>query len=317
MIRRVNVSEILDYQRCPAYWASRWWAKKKLIDKREHAADVGKVTHKVWESAMKAYQSVGKLCLEGLQEQEQWEKSMHHTMRAEWLRMGFDEDKNDLRKLTALSHRAAWWWGQPLPFDKVLAVEEMLETELGTIGEVKIVLFGKPDAVCERDGKIKHHQLKTYGGYHPGLKVKLIKRSLHEAAYYLLAKEKYGKDYVGTHLTMLRSLPLKEKTSEGMVMRAHASMCVDEDLFITKRLRQRAEGEILSTVQKMLGWGYKLIFESITPQDLPQHEHQCGGPYSNSECHFLEACMGYASLDDRTLYVDGDPLEHYAEGVSS
>ncbi len=325
--RRVNISEILDYFRCPAYWAQRWYMGKKLVGKREHAADVGKVLHAVWEDAMKTYQNVQgsnavgtTLMLLGQQE-DYWEKSMHHRMRQEWLKAGFDEDKNDLRKLTALSHRAAWWWGQPLPFDRVLAVEEMLETRIGevTVGDrgdpIEVVLFGKPDALCERDGIVKHHQLKSYGGNHPGLKVKLIKRSLHEAGYYILALNAFPLEshqtYKGTHLTMLQSLPLKQKTSEGLVMRPHASMCIDMDLFITEPLRKRALMEILRAVKEMLTWEARLDANLCTPQELPQYEHHCGGAFSNSECWFLETCMGYADLNDRMLYEDGNPLEHY------
>ncbi len=307
--RKVNVSEVLDYMRCPALWASKWWAHKRLIGRREHAADVGKVVHSCWEDAIKSYGAFGPNATKGLTDQAQWENGLHHEMRKRWLAAGFDEDTADLRKLTAISHRAAWWWSQPLPFDKVLSVEETLEAPLTD----SITLFGRLDAVCEHEGWIKHHQLKTYGGAHIGLKIRLIKRSLHESAYWILGMLKYGKMYRGTHLTLIRTLPLRQKVDGVLQMRPPAAMCVDEDLVIPEALRERAKRDIIRATEAMLRYERQLNACVIKPHDLPQHEHMCGGTFGNSECHFLEVCMRYADLDDRTLYDTVDPLEHYKE----
>lgn len=323
-VRRVNVSEILDYQRCPSYWAAKWHYKLGGVRGQLRAAlDIGTAYHRAWEQALTHWKEHGETARAGLGDPDQWVNSLQLIFTAALEDRGIQPETKDLTTLKALGIRAAWWWRQEQnpPFKHVLATEHVCERVLGVVKDTEVRLFGRLDAVVDKgpDARlpIRHFQIKTSGTRTPAVLMRIIKRSLHESGYsHVVDDEWRSRGWGGTHLHMALKLPLRRKDDSGVLVdRNPAEAFIEEDLLVTEAIQTqrtqdllRVAGQIIVDTRRLLALQDKFA----VPLPLEQREGACGGLHQNSQCIYMDSCDALVRFDDHWVYEPQDPLESYA-----
>lgn len=305
---KINVSEILDFQKCPSYWASKWVFKRALKGARAPALDVGRATHLALEEMLKTGQpKTGRITAALLQD---------------WATRGLPEDQEALRDARHLEYWISFLMLEPL-WDDVLGTELALEKEIAP----DLTLIGRLDAVVRVRGKLRHLQWKTIAPSTPWDVFSRVKqRSLHEGAYGELGREHFGPDFAGTLLIGIRKLAHHER-EKGAV----CAYCGDKgykernpdvgiywsDLLVDHRKTTRATdqireiaGRIREERERLLKW--RDTRGTVIP--IEQREQACGGLYGNSLCSYVETCDGNFDLWDGFMYEDIDPMAGYKEG---
>jgi len=176
---RINISQILAYERCPTYWAAQYLAKRGP-EQNSKALRLGNRWHD--------------LC-----EHDKWRKDSKDTPTEEL----------QLRYGLKLWREARAEWGISI-FDTEVA----LEMELG--GHT---LFGQIDAIVRWNGRTWNLQHKTLAETTPLMPyTRALARSWHELGYGLLAKANGFEDYAGSIIVVLRKMAKVRKKQWGNKM---------------------------------------------------------------------------------------------------
>lgn len=306
----LTVSQALTHQTCPTKHRFLYLEKRRGNRKLEPALDLGTAFHQLMAEALTAFGSFGRGNLNT--DPEEWAKRLTKKLSENLDDAGLDSKQDLIRTAWALGHWAHWYWFEtPLRFTKVLAVEEPLEAKLGP----ELTLRGRIDGVVlDEEGRAWHLQWKSLSGStKPEHFIRRIKRSLHEAAYGVLIREKWPQyEYMGTRLQVFRKVSLQARVGGKLVPRDPSDAIVGSDLLINEfqferayRDLQRIAGQI--TVDGAIPWdGRELL-------DLEQRESSCFGPFGNSPCPFLDVCDGFTTISDPHLFEDWDPDERYED----
>lgn len=322
-IRRINVSEILDYQRCPSYWAMKWHYKLGVRGQLRAALDIGTAYHKAWEQALRHWKNVGEVARPGLSDPDQWVNSLQMIFTSRLLERNIEPETKDLTTLKALGIRAAWWWRQEKnpPFKQVLAIEHVCERTLAVVENTELRLFGRLDAIGDwgPDTRlpIRHFQIKTSGTNTPEVEMRIIKRSLHESGYKFVAEAEWApqNEWGGTHLHMALKLPLRRKDDSGVLVdRNPAEAFIEEDLLVTEAIQKKRLQDLVHVATAILHDERRLRAlpdKFAVPLPLEQRESACGGLHRNSQCPYMDSSDGKVRLDDNWVYEEHNPLESY------
>jgi len=281
---RLNVSRIKDWDWCPQYQGYRWEEKRVRVGGPGRALWLGSRVHEVLAAAMEGKDG-GKV-VEGCKEEDE-------------------------AQAKALDVAVEVWKGKIKPWERVLMVEEALETRVGgfdvetgmnwtTKRTEPVVVFGRPDAVVVWRDKVWHVQHKTVGAGVPvAVFSKGVKRSLHELMYAKMLKEKWPKmAYGGTMLNVVRKLGAK-----AMERDPGAALHM-EFVPVGEAAIKRACGDV------------RLVAREIWEGDergLYQNRASCVGRFGNSLCPYYGVCEGDEAIEGPG-FEDKDPLEGYGDG---
>lgn len=296
---RVNVSEILDFQTCPSYWASRWVYRRAAARPPSRALTVGTAAHAAWASAL-------------VSPPDTWDGFIVDRLAPDDI-----EGRRDARHLE--------WWSERVweehPWDEVVGTEVRLEAEVMP----GVTLFGRVDAVVKVRGLYRPLQWKTVSSS-TSLPVfsASVQHSLHEAAYQRLMRENYS-PIGGTLLVAVRKLSHHEiaKGEECVVCGQKGYKVRREggwwwvDMPISEQRMQKAMEGV-----GWVGWQMWKLRDRLEhmPLELPlpteQRTRACAGYHGNRLCEYLPTCAGELGLDDNLAYQDTDPLSSYKEDTS-
>lgn len=220
---RINVSQILAYERCPTYWIGRYVACRGP-EQKSKALRFGNRYHDLCEF-------------------DRWKADPLDTpLEKKQLLYGF-----------ALWRRARESWGI-----RVIDTEVSMEMQVG-----EHTVFGQIDAVVEWNGRTWMLQHKTINETaNIPQYVRSLERSWHEITYGLLAQANGYDDYAGSIIVCMRKIALVRRASWKANMLQIEPVRIRPDALFRFHLKNRLERmsmyytpDPLAAAQRMDGGG--------------------------------------------------------------
>lgn len=324
---RINASELVREEECPTKRFFQYPVKRRQRRYAEPALSLGKAFHGAFEQVMRGLETRGNAEIaegEVYRDPEWWVAQVRDRLVDDLTARGIEPADAELLKARALALRAAWYFSQPLPFDKVLGAEvELVEETEG------VALAGKLDALVQSGQDLWHLQLKTYGGNAIETEVELLKTGTYEWVYSILGRAEAGRrklNYRGTKLLLFSKDALHSRQAgatcsccgeKGYVQKPLTNGVREVDVLIPER-RDSAHRLYLRTQVR------RIELENLTPfaqlRDAPyyppivQNPGACGGRFRNSLCQYFDVCQGRISIFDPVVYEDYNPYSHYEGG---
>lgn len=320
---KMNVSEVLSYQKCPSLWQARWWARRRLIGAPGAAVTVGTAAHQLWAMALKGEgreASVSGAPFDPTDEMS-WREHLADLVTTAY-HGSPPERALDQAVQAAVAARAAWEaLGTDYP-GEVLAVEERFDVRLGA----EVEAFGRWDQIRRVGGRVYHAQLKTASpGTNMGLFARQVQRTFHEALYAHAGRERWGDEYAGTLLIVLVKAPLHTQAKGEVCPCCGLSgyrrkepqfaiwpLVVEPDAVDARLQELRSIALEINAHRLMLT---ALPVEAAVRYPLERREHSCL-EYGKAECPFTPRCWDGVDIRDNTVFADDDPLSSYLDTTS-
>jgi hypothetical protein len=306
----LTVSQALAHQSCPTKHRFLYIEKRRKLRSLEPALDLGTAFHQLMAESLLAYGAMGRGNMNT--DPEEWAKRLTKQLSSNLTADGVEGNQDLIRTAWALGHWAHFYWfNTPIRFTKVLAVEEPLEAQLVE----GVTLRGRIDGVVlDEEGRVWHLQWKSLSpSTKPEHFIRRIKRSLHEAAYGVLIKEKWPQyEYMGTRLQVFRKVSMQARVGGKLIPRDPQEAIFGSDLLINEFQAERAISDLIRLATQ-------IEIDARTPWDrksllwMEQREGACFGPYGNSPCPYLDVCDGFTGLNDPHLFEDWDPDQRYED----
>lgn len=289
--RYVTVSEMQDYLKDEWRWYAKW-RLNRVPRKWSEALILGTAVHDIYEMHFGMGPSRGLTMAEAY-------SRVYSGISTVGLDPGHAFATAAAKKQLAVLRDAVVNFRDTYPVEETLAVEEAFEEEL-----LPGVLFrGRPDRETRLvSSRIVHMQHKTLAGNKSvETYTRSLARSFHETMYGWHLSKKYGPDYAGSVINVIRKgtkkaplpgfqvfLPLDARDYERAWVRAK--------IIARRMLRSQEVGDTAGI--------WALV-------DDPQND---AGVYGNSLDGYLPVLQGKASLDDDTLFM---PREETYDAVVS
>lgn len=281
---RVNVSAVKSFQRNPR----RWWYEyslKRIPKTRTVALDVGTAVHRVL-----ADHFLGREMPTALNAGRAYVYDMRQTMLTHAQFEAAEDLVKEWEGLVPLLEA----WTSKYEVQTVKVEEELWKQLPGS----EHVLYGTPDRVVRWNGAFWHVQNRTLSGSTPiAPYLRAASLNLHELAYAWLIREHGMIPYGGTLFNIIRKLKLMG--AKGKPLHAPEECFVQEFIPLTEDHINAAIAEITRTARAMSDY-------IAHPPASICTEACVLGRYGNSLCPYFDVCMGEASLEDESLFVNRD-----------
>lgn len=301
---RLNVSAAKAFQESPRKWWYRYVLNRVPLLSAP-ALEAGTGMHHAFEQHFTGLPMSDACALAG----EGVQQAINELMRLNAPKRADQLDK-DWRILSALLPH----WQDRFPFETI-SVEEELETQLGTGGQIvqdrgggfvislPHKLFGTPDRIAVWGDQYWHVQNRSLSASTPiAVYLETAVLDWHELAYAELISRNYtDKPYGGTLFNIVRKLAL---TGKNGPLHKPEECFVQEFIPLGAGHRQRLLRTMIRIADEMDLYLNKVGMPPVLCPDTCTR-----GRYGNSTCPYFRVCAGYDDIHDDALFKDATDRE--------